>query len=312
MKKIVVSLIVLIIIVFSCAYYIIPAQLIVSNVIKVPVNIDGAFRELSIKKNWEKWWPETNVENNSKKLSYNGYKFTVQNILYNALIIGIKKNNTTDSSFLQFLPVGKDSVQIAWTTNVSTGANPFSRISSYFHAISTKKNTGTILTLMAAYLKPSINLYGIDIRKEKVAIEFMITTSKKLSHYPTNEDVYAIINELQQYITSKNGKTESSPMLNIVAIDSLNYKAQVAIPVKNKIPENEKFKLKAMFKGGNILVANIKGGKNTIDESIKNFDRYMNDYQKTMMAMPFQLLLTDRIKQTDSTKWITQLYYPVN
>ena len=312
MKKIVVSLIVLIIIVFSCAYYIIPAQLIVSNVIKVPVNIDGAFRELSIKKNWEKWWPETNVENNSKKLSYNGYKFTVQNILYNALIIGIKKNNTTDSSFLQFLPVGKDSVQIAWTTNVSTGANPFSRISSYFHAISTKKNTGAILTSMAAYLKPSINLYGIDIRKEKVAIEFMITTSKKLSHYPTNEDVYAIINELQQYITSKNGKTESSPMLNIVAIDSLNYKAQVAIPVKNKIPENEKFKLKAMFKGGNILVANIKGGKNTIDESIKNFDRYMNDYQKTMMAMPFQLLLTDRIKQTDSTKWITQLYYPVN
>ena len=312
MKKIVVSLIVLIIIVFSSAYYIIPAQLVVSNVIKVPVNIDGAFRELSIKKNWEKWWPETNVENNSSKLSYKGYRFTIQNILYNALIIGIEKNNTTDSSFLQFLPVGKDSTRIAWTTNVSTGANPFSRISSYFHAVSTKKNTGAILISMAAYLKPSINLYGIDIRKEKVAIEFMITTSKKLTHYPTNEDVYAIINELQQYITSKNGETESAPMLNIVVIDSLNYKAQVAIPVKNKIPGNEKFELKAMFKGGNILVANIKGGKNTIDQSIKNFNRYMNDYQKTMMAMPFQLLITDRSKQSDTTKWITQLYYPVN
>ena len=312
MKKIVVSLIVLIIIVFSCAYYIIPAQLIVSNVIKVPVNIDGAFRELSIERNWEKWWPETSVENNSSKLSYKGYKFTAQNILYNALIIGIEKNNSTDSSFLQFLPVGKDSVRIAWTININTGNNPFSRISSYFHAVSTKKNTGVILTSMADYLKPSKNLYGIDIRKEKVTIEFMITTSKKLTHYPSNEDVYAIINELQQYITSKNGETQSAPMLNIVVIDSLNYKAQVAIPIKNKIPKNEKFDLKAMFKGGNILVADIKGGKNTIDESIKNFNRYMNDYQKTMMAMPFQLLLTDRIKQTDSTKWITQLYYPVN
>jgi hypothetical protein len=30
-----------------------------------------------------------------------------------------------------------------------------------------------------------------------------------------------------------------------------------------------------------------------------------------MMAMPFQLLVTDRSKEKDSTNWITQLYYPV-
>jgi len=35
------------------------------------------------------------------------------------------------------------------------------------------------------------------------------------------------------------------------------------------------------------------------------------DYQRAIIAIPFQMLITDRTKETDSTKWITRLYYPV-
>ena len=311
MKKIVVFFFIVIALLAS-AYFIIPAQITVFNSIRVPVNLDGAFRNISVEKNWRKWWPEKTDTLSKSMLTLGNYQFSIQQVLYNAMAIGIQKGSVTDSSHLQFLAIGKDSVQIIWSTNISTGSNPVSRVSQYLHAVAIRKQTGVILTAMLAYLKPSQNLYGIEIKKEKVAIEFMVTTSALLEHYPTTPEIYTMVNALREYIASQHGETESFPMLNIVMLDSFHYKANVAMPIKHKIAEHKPYAVKAMFKGGNILVANISGDNKKIEAGIKSFNQYMADYQKIMMAMPFQLLLTDRTLEPDSTKWITQLYYPVN
>jgi hypothetical protein len=38
---------------------------------------------------------------------------------------------------------------------------------------------------------------------------------------------------------------------------------------------------------------------------------YFDDYDKTSMAITFQYLVTDRIKEADTAKWITEIYAPV-
>jgi hypothetical protein len=38
---------------------------------------------------------------------------------------------------------------------------------------------------------------------------------------------------------------------------------------------------------------------------------YISDYQRTVMAIPFQSLVTDRRKEADTTKWLTKLYFPI-
>ena len=62
---------------------------------------------------------------------------------------------------------------------------------------------------------------------------------------------------------------------------------------------------------GDILVAEITGGKNKIDSAMKQMDTYALDHQYNNIAIPFYSLVTDRMKVADSTKWVTKIYYPI-
>jgi hypothetical protein len=83
------------------------------------------------------------------------------------------------------------------------------------------------------------------------------------------------------------------------------------MPVKKKLPGTGSISVKEMLKNGNILVTEVTGGKNTIEYALKQIEKYISDYQRSIVAIPFQSLETDRLTVTDSTKWITKIYYPV-
>lgn len=120
-----------------------------------------------------------------------------------------------------------------------------------------------------------------------------------------------MIEKLKNYLHEKGAKAESFPMLNVQYIDTKNYVVQVALPVDKKIIEGSNISLKWMVKGSNVLTGEVIGGIKNIADSMKEFDKYISDYQRSVIAMPFQLLITDRLKEPDTTKWITRLYYPV-
>ena len=86
---------------------------------------------------------------------------------------------------------------------------------------------------------------------------------------------------------------------------------RIGIPVNKKLPEKENISLKQMVKNGNILVTEVRGDQKFINEAIKQTEKYITDYQRSIIAIPFQSMITDRTKEPDSTKWITKIYYPV-
>jgi hypothetical protein len=40
-------------------------------------------------------------------------------------------------------------------------------------------------------------------------------------------------------------------------------------------------------------------------------DQYFKDYNRVAMAIPFEYLITDRLKVPDTSKWVTKIYCPV-
>jgi hypothetical protein len=38
---------------------------------------------------------------------------------------------------------------------------------------------------------------------------------------------------------------------------------------------------------------------------------YMKDFKLTSPAMPFELLVTNRANEPDTSKWVTKIYYPI-
>jgi hypothetical protein len=62
---------------------------------------------------------------------------------------------------------------------------------------------------------------------------------------------------------------------------------------------------------GNFMATQVQGGLATVQNALDEMQLYFDDYDKTSMAITFQYIVTDRIKETDTAKWITKIYAPV-
>jgi hypothetical protein len=56
----------------------------------------------------------------------------------------------------------------------------------------------------------------------------------------------------------------------------------------------------------------VKGGFLTIDAAYKELQLFIEDYQRTSMAIPFESLITDRRIEQDTMKWISIICQPVS
>ncbi|TMI90723.1 MAG: GyrI-like domain-containing protein [Bacteroidetes bacterium] len=313
MKRIIVAIGILLTLLIASIYIFIPQKLKISSAIKYEVNGEGLFRFLLADSNWGKWWPgKISTTQDSKKIfSYSEYDYSIKEVLYHSLELTLSKNQNAYKSLLKIISFEKDSTVIEIGSELTSGSDPINRIQNYFSAKKLKSSFDDLLSALKDHTKNIHDLYGYDIKNEKVQMQFLLSTSKVFSHYPTTEDIYSLVNIIRDYIKTTDGKEEFSPMLNIESKDSINYYVRVGVPVNKNLPGKENISLKQMVKNGNILVAEVKGDQKTINEAIKQIEQYIIDYQRSNIAIPFQSLITDRSKEPDSTKWITKIYYPV-
>jgi len=313
MKRIVIAIVILFILLLAGSYILIPQKLKVSSAITYQANGEGLSRFLFADSNWGKWWPgKISADTSSKKIfSYSGYDYSIEKIRHHSFELALTKKESSYNSLLKIVSFEKDSVGIEIETELNSGNNPVGRIRNYFNAKKIKNGFDDLLIALKDHTKTVKDLYGYDIKSEKVEMQFLLSTSKVFPHYPTTGDIYSLVNLIRDHISKTDGKEEFSPMLNIESGDSINYYVRVGVPVNKMLPEKENISLKQMVKNGNILVAEVRGDQKNINEAIKQMEKYITDYQRSNIAIPFQSLITDRSKEPDSTKWITKIYYPV-
>jgi len=294
-------------------YFFVPGKIVVKKSITANANQSAVYRFLTDLSNWPMWWPGSSSTKKSAEPVFEsgGYSFKELGPGYNSFQIIIEKDGTADSSLLNIFSMGTDSIRIEWDATINTGSNPFDKIGYYFKAKELSKNLEAILNAMQKYISNVKNLYGIEIKMEKVKTEFLVSTRKSFSHYPGTSDIYEIINKIRKHIGQGQAKEEDYPMLYIKTYDSTHYEAQVAIPVNKNLSETDIFSIKLMLKNGNILVTEITGGKNRTDSAMKQLELYVFDHRYNNVALPFYSLVTDRMNIPDTSKWVTRIYYPI-
>lgn len=310
MKKALIILGIAVFLLLAGTWIFIPKKLKVTSSITYHASAQGVFDFLIPDSNWKKWWPEK-TSSDITGLRYSGYDFHIEKTLYQIYELNIKKNKTSLTALMKIISLTKDSTGIEFSTEINTGMNPLNRISIYFKAKKIKEVFDSILTALASYTKNVKNVYGFDIHNEKVQMQYLLSASKEFDHYPSTQDVYSIIEKIKAYLRTTDGKEEFSPMLNIETKDGFNYLARVGLPVNKKLPGTKEIAVKQMVKNGNILVTEVTGDRKAIEHALKQTEKYISDYQRSIIAIPFQSLETDRLKVTDSTKWITKIFYPV-
>jgi len=308
MKKWLLGILVLLLILFGFVYFYIPGTLYVHRTISFATNPHGFHRSIMNEKNWPMWWPG---EKKGDAYQFNGNSYRFIDTRISAVVLEISSDNFIDTSMMNIIHNGTDSVTILWEGTTESPSSPFNRIGKYLSAVKIRKDMSVILDSITGFYSKQENIYGIEIRKEKVVDSTLLQNFTVSKGYPDIDLIYSLIDQLQEYASSRNAKQTGNPMLNISTQDSMTYTTKVAIPVDKRLENSGKISYKWMLGGGNILVADVTGGPVSIKKAFDKLEEYVSDTRRIPPAIPFESLITDRRKERDTSKWVTRLYYPV-
>ena len=305
MKKILLAFVLLIVIVLASIYLFIPAGPQLAATISFNATLPGVSRTLANDSNWKKWWP------GETPFAYNKQTYSINGRLFNVFGIDIFSDKDTLNSRMELVVVKDNTMTIMWNAEQASSNDPLKRFDRYRHAKQTEKNMNAILQTLKTFLQKKENIYGFNVIETLVKDSVLISTRRQFDHYPGPQEVDSMIQSLKKYISQNNAIEKNLPMLNVFDRGSSRYEAMTAIPVDKALPKTNEFAPKFLLKGGNILEAQVQGGPYTIEKGLKELENYRADHKFDSPAIPYQLLVTDRTKEQDTTKWITRLYYPI-
>jgi hypothetical protein len=289
-------------------YIFIPARLEIIQITPVHCTTPGSYRSLTTQEKWSSWWPAT--PSNSNAFLYKNNSFEITKTLMNTFEIRIHQNGQPINSTLHLIPLSGDSTNIEWRCSFSAGVNPIKRIQHYRQAVALKKDMAAILSHFKSFAEKKENIYGISFREVIFKDSLLISTKSTTASYPTVADIYSLINALKKYSAAHQAQQTGSPYLNITPLNPFGFQVMTAIPVDRSIPTNSQF-FHRRIPLNRFQVTRVHGGISTVDQALQQFQLYIQDYRRTLMALPFQQLITDRSAEPDTARWITDIYIPL-
>jgi hypothetical protein len=308
MKKWITGILIILGIAIGAEYYLIPAHLHITSSRYVKCSSRPAADLLFNSSNWNKWWSYTSEDTIR---STHSVSFYIANRSPFAAAVSINEgSHDTISSVISIILYKNDSTGIEWKCDLDAGIDPYNRIVNYYRAVNIKKSMDEFMNAFAGFSGNDKNVYGVSVDKRKFKDTFMISTQTTVSTQPNNQLIYSTIEKLNNYASSNGAHAINPPMLNIDSTSPGVYTLKLAIPINKEIPTNDSFRFRFMIQG-NTLFAQVTGGPKTIENAIRQMRLYIGDYHYSSPAIPFESLVTDRSKETDTAKWVTNIFYPV-
>lgn len=304
---------------FVLPYVLIPNKIYLSQTKTIVVNPKAFARTIQNSESWQRWWPGDgqpgSKEANAQNFTFRNYTYRVAPRQAATQRIIIASDRGSIATRFIFVPLQNDSVRVSWQGAIVSSSLPWARVSHYFAAKSLEEDWQEILNKMAAFYQETVNVYGIHVKPEKVKDPSLISISFLSAELPSSEKIYEQIRRLQAYASQHSATQTGYPMLNITRMRDTNngvyFRTQIAIPVSNQLPDKDDISHKWMLAGGNILVTEVSGGAATVEQALQNMEKYVTDYNYISPAIPFQSLVTNRLLEKDTTKWVTKIYWPV-
>jgi effector-binding domain-containing protein len=324
MKRTILAAFTLLIIFVVSVYFFIPSQILVKSIVPVRCNGFGADRVLGDTGHWKRWWPVngeladhegTQADHEGANTWYfRGCRYRMNRRLLRSVEIAVagkgEEGGKEVLGLLSVFPmVRDDSCYLLSEFSLEGGLNPIQRIKQYQWAKELHSDMEVILGGLRSYLEEEDHVYGISISEESAKDNLLIESTRMAGSYPSTGDIYLLVKKLQGYILLHHGLVTGYPMINIMEKGG-QFELRVAIPTNQPVPEKDSITNRTL-PGNKFLEAEVKGGPATVNEAMAQMNNYISDYHRTVMAIPFFSLETDRSAEPDSAKWMTRIYFPI-
>jgi hypothetical protein len=271
-------------------YLLIPRTVTFSTTMTGHRGIAAADRCFMDTSKWAQWWPKAS-----------GHSYQITQVLYNDMRVSIRcADGSSLNGAIRLAPMNGDSVLIGWEGSGSAG-----------HVKEAQKNIEAILGSFKTFIEDAKNIYGVDFYRTMSDDFSLVTITTFAPAYPATAEVYSKIDSLRAYIGSQGAKEMNPPMLNVSRLGDTSYRIMVAISVDRKLTGKGRIIPKG-FVPWKMLEGEVHGGVYTVERAFVQMQQYKADYNISIMALPFQSLITDRRQQQDTTKWVTKVCAPIS
>jgi effector-binding domain-containing protein len=327
-KKILLAIAALIVLLVLIGF-VLPAKLEITKSYTINASPRAVFEEINDLERWEAWqyWntldPEMKITYGEKKVgtgaSYSwegpnmgtGTLGISESIPDKSVAIDLNFGGSPAKAFYSLEPAGENT-QLSLNFSNDTGMNPIGRWINIFMKGEIEKSfdyAGEKIKGIAE-VKPK---FTYEITEETVpAISYV-----GLMHIMSPQDPVAIsaqmakmYGELETILKKANVTVTGYPFALYPEFTDESMNMICAMPVAATARVPAKYKVETT-RGGSAIKGIYKGNYNNLMALHLELDKYIQYKGLTMNGAPMEVYVTDPMLEKDTTKWITEIYYPV-
>ncbi len=300
LKKLILALLLGFLLGTGIVFLLIPGTLTVISLRTIATSMPGTYRFLANDSSWR------------YRLSCEGTRLTISRKIPSALQITNATPLTEEVTTLLLLQSHPDSIRLKWETRYRAGLDPFQRIINYRKAVKFKACMNSILETADDYLRHNEHLYGFRVSRTTLTDTFLVAVRFETRNYPETKTIYSRIDQIKNYLAASGAREMNDPMLNIASNEDGSKTVTVGIATNRQVNDSGIFVTKRLAQYKNrTLTTLVTGNHKAVEEGLHAIQQYMEDYHLTSPTVHFELLITDRRKEKDASKWVTRIFYPI-
>jgi effector-binding domain-containing protein len=234
-------------------------------------------------------------------------KITADSIIY---FLAFKEPFESESNGSFSFAQADSGVKVTWT-DIESLPWPMGRIMGLF--LNFDEMMGPDFEKGLAKLKSTTEesyKYSYEILEKEVSPMTIAVIRNKVKAGEIGEILGKSYGEIQAYIAKHGAKMTGSPMAITLAWDSLSWDFEAAIPIDKEIPGNDKIQIKKSY-AGKVIYAEYTGPYTGTYQAYTDLDVYQKKKGYTEAGGPWEVYVTDPGMEPDTSKWITEIYFPV-
>lgn len=324
-KRIIYATLISIALLFIISFFL-PSKMVVDRSVTINAPIEEVFKQVNDFKNWDNWSPWHQMDT-SMEITYfgkesglgSGYEWSSTNEKIGsgkAEIINSVANDSIvvklylkDSPALNRFKLSQtdSGIVLSWCYTSEIGYNPFARFTVSIAEGIVAKKIDYGLQLLKENLKttPKFSCKKVELlERNYVSVKVTCLNSdikKEMGQAYTN---------LMVFIEQSNVEMIGYPLCFYHNYDVQSTTFEAAIPISKKIEGSDDIMVKTLPKGDYVTTA-YNGSYDKIQVAYQALTQWMTDNKIEAQGMPFDEYVTNPAEEKDTTKWITNIYYPL-
>lgn len=308
-----------------------PRKIHVERSLLISAAPQSIYKQVNTIKNWGKWSSWLKLDSNAQ-LSFSGPESgNGANMTWESKNVNVGKgslsiiNSLPFDSILFMLDYGKKgnskgkfefikrdkNTLVVWNLETDLGMNPISRWVGLF----SDRMLGPELMRGLQNIRKlteGLKVYdGFEISEQTFPEQILLSIRDTVSPSTISAKVALMNKKISHFLKLKNLPPTGEPITVFHNFSSLSFDIEVCLPISKLIvvPQGMSCYEKSQQK---TLMIRYTGPYNLISKPYKALQNYINDNGLNISGPTWEEYITNPALETDTTKWQTNIYFPVN